>query len=98
VPLSRAVDTFNEIFTKLLPSDLFIILRKQLERLTVKVENSPVVAVDVDKFLDFSIQLHMRFLHSPSQRLEHIYEAWTLHSHNFMTINEFYLTLRVMAD
>lgn len=63
VGMPRALDTFKELFEKIIPIEIFPTLRKKVETLLIKEDSSPmgITSVDVDKFLDYCNNIYQRF-------------------------------------
>ena len=60
VNIGRALDSFRELFEKVIPIEVFGMLKRKVETLQVK-EDSQVNSVDVDKFLEYSASIYQRF-------------------------------------
>ena len=64
VGIGRAFDSFKELFEKVIPLEIFPVLRKKVESLQVRDEPSSqlsVNTVDVDKYLDYCTNVYLRF-------------------------------------
>lgn len=59
VSLPRAIETFRELFEKMIPIEIFYTLRKKVEALVIKEDSQQNMSnIIVDKFLEYSCNVY----------------------------------------
>lgn len=100
VAVTRALDSFKELFEKLLPLEIFITLKKRVESLIIQDEASQkmsLISIDSDRFLEYCSSIYQRFCLNYMNRLQMLFNAWTLYQENFMSAEEVYVTLKILG-
>jgi hypothetical protein len=82
VALPRALDSFRDLFEKMIPIEIFPTLRNKVEQLALRDEiskNLNLYNVDVDKYLEYCSNIYQRFHLNYQNRLALVFNAWTLY-------------------
>ena len=88
----------QSIFDKFIPPSLMSAFRKHVDtNLRVKEDNSVLNWIDIDKFMDHSIILFLRFNRHVLDNINKLYYAWTLFSTDCLDFDQVYLLLKFMA-
>lgn len=93
-PFFKAVELFKEIFEEKIPILTYSRLKQQVDKMLVSKATMKII--DIDKFLNFVLTCYMRHYINFNSPSEIIYNAWTLHERNFMTMNEVYITTELI--
>jgi hypothetical protein len=87
------------LFEKMLPSNLMVAFKKSVEN-TLRVKDdakSAMLWVDLDRFLDQSVILFLRFNKLHAEPLKRLYFAWTLFSVDYLDFDQIYIMLKLLA-
>lgn len=91
-PFLKAIEIFKELFEDKIP--VYNKLKTQVERLMIT--KASMKMIDVDKFISFVITNYMKHYVNLKSPAEIIYNAWTLYTKDFMTMNELYITTELI--
>lgn len=90
----------STLFEKMLPNNLMAAFKKSIEN-TLRVKDdarSAMLWVDLDRFLDQSVILFLRFNKLYSEPLQKLYFAWTLFSVDYVDFDQIYIMLKLLAN
>ena len=90
----------STLFEKMLPNNLMAAFKKSIEN-TLRVKDdarSAMLWVDLDRFLDQSVILFLRFNKLYSEPLKKLYFAWTLFSVDYVDFDQIYIMLKLLAN
>lgn len=97
VLLQRVLQILPQYFEKFLPSSVMAAFKKNIEA-NLKVKGTTAVSlVDLDKFLDQSIILFLRFNKLHLDNLNKLYFAFTLFTVDYLDFDQVYLMLKLLA-
>ena len=84
-------------FNEFLPSSVMTLFLKQInQQLRIVNEASIHALIDLDRFLDQSIVMFLRFNNQGKDNLSKLYYAWSLFSIDYIEFDQIYMILKFL--